>query len=227
MHSPDRPAAGSSVPRNGAEARAVRVLLADDHKIVREGVRRLLEATGDIAVVAEADDGRQAVALAAEARPDVVVTDVAMPGLNGIDATAEIRAADPAAKVVIVSVHTDPKIVSRCLSAGAAPYVPKAGSVEELSRAIRTVARGQIYLSPRVADAVLARPIGASQVLSAREREMLRLIAEGLSLKECAARLHLSVKTIEAHRRSIMSKTGLDSVAGLTRYAIREGLATI
>ena len=207
--------------------RRLRVLLADDHRVVREGVRRLLEAGGDIAVVAEAADGEEAVALAIELRPDVVVADVAMPRMNGIEATARILAADPSAKVVVLSLHTDPNVVRGCLSAGAAGYVPKAGSAGELLRAIRDVAAGRVYLSPLVADAALAGVIGARVALSDRERETLRLIADGLSMKECAAKLCVSVKTVETHRRKLMAKTGVNSVAGLTRYAVREGLASV
>jgi DNA-binding NarL/FixJ family response regulator len=228
----------------------MKVLLADDHRIVREGLRSLLESQPDMQVVAEAADGRQAVEMARDVSPDVVVMDVAMPQLNGIEATRQIAADEPGMKVVALSMHSDRRYVSEALKAGASGYVLKDGAFDELISAIRAVVADRVYLSPRVAGVVVddyvrrlpqrgaatgaATPSGTDDgrrnvfdTLTPREREVLQLMAEGFATKEVAHRLHVSVKTVETHRRQIMDKLDMHSVAELTKYAIREGLTTL
>ena len=223
----------------------MKVLLADDHRIVREGLRSLLEAQDDIEVVAEAADGRQALEMAAEHEPDIVVMDVAMPQLNGIEATRRLVSDQPETKVVALSMHSDRRYVSEALKAGASGYLLKDGAFDELVSAIRAVVANKVYLSPRVAgvvvDAYVRRLPGedagnahperrdgnAFHKLTVREREVLQLMAEGFATKEIAARLHVSVKTVETHRRQLMDKLQLYSVAEVTKYAIREGLTSL
>jgi DNA-binding NarL/FixJ family response regulator len=213
----------------------LRILLADDHKIVRDGLRNLLEKDPEIVVVGEAEDGREALQLARKLSPDVVVMDIAMPDLNGIEATRQILAEIPKIKIVALSMHSDKRYVSEMLKAGAAGYLLKDCAFEELSTAIRTIARGKIYLSPGIAGVVLADYIrtgsaadgSAFSLLSDREREVLQLMAEGRTTKEVAAQLHVSVKTIETHRTHIMAKLDIHSIAALTKYAIREGLTSL
>lgn len=214
----------------------MRILLADDHRIVRQGLRSLLEAEADFSVVAEADNGRMAVELTESLGPDVVVMDVGMPEMNGVEATRRIVVNNPQVKVVALSMHSDRRFVAEMLKAGAAGYLLKDGAFEELVGAIRTVAAGRTYLSPRIADVVVegylrnqaapSEPTAYAK-LSPREREVLQLLAEGKATKEAAAALHLSVKTVETHRRQIMEKLNLYSVAELTKYAIREGLTSL
>jgi DNA-binding NarL/FixJ family response regulator len=211
------------------------IVLADDHRMVREGLRSLLESEPDMHVVAEAENGRRAVELAAELTPDVLVMDIGMPALNGIEATRQILGDRPGTKVVALSMHSDRRFVSEMLKAGASAYLLKAGAFEELINAIRTVVAQKVYLSPRIADVVVddyvrhlpkAEP-SAFASLTAREREVLQLLAEGKATKQAAAILRVSVKTVETHRRQIMEKLDLHSVAELTKYAIREGLTTL
>jgi len=211
-----------------------RVLLADDHKILRQGLRTLLEQEKDIQIVGEADNGRLSVKLASELVPDVVIMDVAMPDLNGIDATRRITEADPRARVVALSMHSDGRYVRGMLQAGARGYILKDCAAEELTRAIRTVMRNQVYVSPGVTGTIVndyVRQLSAAAAepatLSHREREVLQLLAEGGSTVNIAAELHLSAKTIETHRKHIMDKLGLRSIAELTKYAIREGITTL
>ena len=211
-----------------------RILLADDHEIFLEGLRGLLEKEHDMQVVGEAPDGRAAVRLARELSPNVVIMDITMPGLNGIEATRQIVAADPAVKVVALSMHSTRRFMAEVLKAGASGYLLKESAVAELILAIRTVTAGRAYLTPRITGAVLddyvrhvpAREGAALASLTAREREVLQLLAEGQSTKEMAAGLHVSVKTIEAHRAHIMEKLRIDNVAGLTKFAISEGLTS-
>lgn len=213
----------------------IRVLVADDHKILREGLRSLLESQDDMEVVAEAEDGRTAVGLARELKPDVVVMDVAMPDLNGIEATRQIVADSPNVAVIGLSMHSDRRFVAGMLSAGAYGYLLKDCTFDELVEAIRSVVAGRRYLSPAVTGVVVddyVRRLTKEEsvpcsVLTAREREVLQLLAEGKSTKEMASQLHVSVKTIETHRQKIMEKLGLHSVAELTKYAIREGLVSL
>lgn len=204
--------------------------------MLREGLRRLLEAEGDIEVVAEAQDGRTAVRLAGELHPEVVVMDIAMPDLNGIDATRQIKLKLPDTKVVALSAHADRRTASAVLASGASAFVPKDAAFEELVTAIRAAIARQVYISPRIAGDVveqfLANPDGGGgnavfKVLTAREREVLQLMSEGKATKEIAHHLHVSVKTIETHRRQVMEKLNLHSVAELTKYAIREGLTAL
>ena len=211
-----------------------RILLADDHRIMRQGLKSLLEAEPDMQVVGEADNGRRAVELAAEHGPDVVVMDIGMPELNGIEATRRIVHDQPGTRVVALSMHGDRRFMSEVLKAGASGYLLKDGAFDELAGAIRTVMGSRMYLSPRVADVVVedyvrqlprAEP-GVFAALTPREREVLQLLAEGKATKQAAAALHVSVKTVETHRRQIMTKLDIHSVAELTKYAIREGLTT-
>jgi DNA-binding NarL/FixJ family response regulator len=209
------------------------ILIADDHQMLRDGLRKLLEADPGGAV-SEAEDGRTAVRMAAEGSPDVVVMDVSMPDLNGIDATRQIMATNPQTKVVVLSAHSDARSVRQALDAGAKGYVPKDAAYDELAGAIRAVMADQVYLSPRIASAVV-HPVDAGAPTngsggkrpSPREREVLQLMAEGKATKEIAAILHVSVKTVETHRRQLMEKLDLHSVAELTKYAVREGITSL
>ncbi len=212
-----------------------RVLLADDHHMIRQGLRALIEKEEGLVVVAEAEDGRRAVELAAELSPRVVVMDVGMPNMDGIEATRRISAADPGIKVLGLSMHSDKRFVREMFAAGAAGYLLKDSAVQELVLAIRTVAKDQTYLSPEVTDAVIKdfvkrRPDADASVFSVltnRQREVLQLTAEGLSTKDIAAQLSVSVKTVETHRHKTMTRLGVHSIAELTKYAVREGLTSI
>ena len=212
----------------------VKIILADDHRILREGLRALLDKKAGMEVVAEAEDGKTTVKLTHELKPDVVIIDISMPDLNGIDATRQIVNASPHVKVIALSMHSDRKFVREMLSAGASGYLLKDSAFEELDTALATVVNNQTYLSPRIADTVIRDYLGkidtgesgVSPSLSTREREVLQLLAEGRTTKEIASKLCLSIKTIETHRKQIMDKVGLSSVAELTKYAIRTGIAS-
>lgn len=215
-----------------------RVVLADDHQIVSEGLRGLLERQPAMTVVAVARDGREAVRLALEHRADLVIMDVAMPELNGIEATRQIKAAAPATKVIALSMHSDRRYVSGMLEAGVSGYLLKHSAFEELVVAIEAVLGGHVYLSPGVSDVVVSELVqrsggaraeeeGSAARLTPREREVTQLLAEGLSARQIAARLFLSVKTVESHRRRILEKIGAKSIAELTKFAIREGVTTL
>jgi len=215
----------------------IRVLLADDHTIVREGVRLCLEAMGDIEVVAEAEDGQMAVQLANQLRPDVAVVDLTMPRLNGVEAIRQIKRDLPETEVVVLSVHDSEPYVVQALRAGAAGYVLKRNAATELAAAIRAAHDGQAYLHPsiarRVIDDYLSR-IHASEDaasepherLTPREREVLQLAAEGHTTRAIAGLLCLSTKTVEHHRASLMTKLGLRGQTELVKYAIRAGLVS-
>lgn len=211
---------------------SIRIVLADDHKIVRDGLRSLLDSQDGMSVVAEADNGRAIVDLAIELRPDVVVMDVGMPDLNGMEATRQIVAEDANVRVVALSMHSDKRFVEGMLSAGAVGYVLKDEAFETLATAIETVVQEGAYLCPKVAgvvvnDYVSRLPLIRDEdkpVLTPREREVLQLLAEGNTTKQIASGLGLSVKTIETHRSRIMEKLEMRSIAELTKYAIREGL---
>lgn len=213
----------------------IRILLADDHTILRQGLRSLLSGQPGMSVVGEAENGRQAVQLARELKPDLAIMDVSMPDLNGIDATAQIRALDPPVRVIALSMYSDRRFVQQMFKSGAAGYLLKDCAAEELARAVRTVMDGQAYLSPAIAGVVVgeflrgltAEGTPGFPALTSREREVLQLIAEGRSTKEVASRLSVSVKTVETHRRQIMEKLQVNSVADLTKYAIREGLTSL
>ena len=206
----------------------IRILLADDHAVVRQGFKMILGAQPDMEIVAEAGNGREAVRLAEELRPDVAVMDVAMPELNGIEATRRLADLSPRTRVLALSMHKDSVYVREILRAGARGYLLKDSISSDLLAAVRAVARGEGYLSPGVSDAVLndyrrhvTDPI---DLLSSREREVLQMIAEGKTNKEIATVLNLSVYTVDAHRGRIMEKLNLHSVNELVRFAVRSGL---
>jgi DNA-binding NarL/FixJ family response regulator len=214
----------------------VRILLADDHKIMREGLKALLEKQLDIQVMAEAENGLEAVRLTQKLKPDIVIMDIGMAELNGIEATRQIVAEVPGVKVIALSMHSDKRFVIEMLKAGAFGYLLKDSAPEELTSAIRAVAANQPYLSPKITDVVLKDYLStlsqqteptAFTVLTAREREVLQLIAEGRATKQIASALQVSVKTIETHRQQMMEKLNIRSVAELTKYAIREGLTSL
>lgn len=213
----------------------VRIIIADDHRIVREGLRHLLEKRTDFRVVAEAADGESAVRLARELSPDVVIVDISMPGLNGVEVTRQILAERPGVKVLALSMHSDRRFVIETLKAGASGYLLKDSAFDDLVRAIEVVVARGAFLSPAITDMVVRDFVAqageggdaAFSVLTAREREVLQLMAEGESTKAIAGRLAVSVKTVESHRQQIMEKLDLHSVAELTKYAIREGLTSL
>lgn len=212
-----------------------RVLLVDDHELMREGLRSILEKENDIEVVGEAADGRTAVLLARTVKPDIVVMDVVMRDLNGIEATRQILAESPRVKVIALSSHADDRYVQAILEAGASAYVLKANAYDNLRSAIDAVGRGKSYLSPEVTEAVIQASRGGAEHradplragLSPREKEVLQLLAEGLSSPEIGHRLFVATNTVETHRRNIMRKLDLHSVADLTKYAVREGLTSL
>jgi DNA-binding NarL/FixJ family response regulator len=212
----------------------ITVLLAEDHEIVRQGLRKLLEAEGDIKVVGEAETGRQAVELVKKLRPSVVVMDIAMPLLNGLEATRQIRKAVPGAKVLILSAHSDDAYVEQVMALGAAGYLLKQTSAHVLSKAVREVHKGNTFFCPPIARRLRNQdgrsPDPGERVrkqgtrLSSREAEVLQLIAEGQGNKQVAAELGISVKTVEKHRQRLMEKLDIHDTAGLTRYAIAAGI---
>jgi len=213
----------------------IRLVLADDHAMMRQGLKALIAKEEDMQIVGEAADGKTTVGLVRKTAPNVVMMDVSMPDLNGIEATRKIVAANPNVKVIALSGHANQHFVREMFAAGASAYVLKNTAYEELARAIRDVVRGRKYLSSGVARGVLDAYVQLTQpladkaafvVLTGREREVLQMIAEGRSTKEIAAEFGVSVKTIETHRRNIMQKLNLNSVAELTKYAIREGLTS-
>jgi DNA-binding NarL/FixJ family response regulator len=211
----------------------IRILLADDHTIVRSGIRLLLEQQPDFKVVGEANDGREAVELVSKHHPDVAVLDIGMPQLNGIEATMQIAAAEPATQVVILSMHADEGYVLRALKAGARGYILKNAAEADLIRAIRSVAEGKSFFSPVIGKMLLedyVRQIRDKQVedsydlLTPREREILQLLAEGKTNKDVANILHLSIHTVDTHRGNILQKLNLHGVPELILYAVRKGI---
>ena len=215
---------------------SIRVLIADDHKIMLAGLRSLLEKQTDFDVVGEAENGRKAVQMAQEKKPEVVVMDVSMPDLNGMEATKQIIESLPETRVIALSMHSDKRFVMGMLRVGASGYLLKDCASQELANAIHQVAMGKKYLSPDITGVIIddfllggssEEVSTAASVLSAREREVLQLIAEGWSTKQIASHLYVSIKTIETHRRQIMKKLDLHTIADLTKYAIREGLTSI
>jgi DNA-binding NarL/FixJ family response regulator len=205
----------------------MKIVIADDHRLVRDGLRALLEREG-MEVVGEAASGREVIPLFFGVRPDVLIMDVAMPELNGIDATRQVLAASPLAKVIGLSMNDDRRHVIAMLNAGASAYLLKTSAADELLQAIREVVADRKYVSPAIAGVVLDElaASSAAPALTTREREVLQLVAEGLSSKEIACRLNVAVPTVETHRRQIMDKLGLRTIAQLTKYAIREGLTS-
>jgi two-component system, NarL family, response regulator NreC len=211
----------------------IRVLLADDHTIVRSGLRLLLEREKDLVVVGEATDGREAVDWMERAGADVAVMDVAMPGLNGIEATAQITRKFPEVAIVMLSMHSDESYVLRCLRAGARGYVLKEAAESELIEAIRAVRSGKAFFSPKVRRLLQQEHIerirreggvDSYDLLTEREREILQLIGEGNSNKDIANRLHLSVFTVETHRKRVLEKLNLHGTADVILYAVRKGI---
>ena len=213
---------------------SIRIILADDHTIVRHGLNRLLQQEENMEVIAQAADGHSTVELTRELSPDMVIMDIGMPDLNGIDATQQITRDFPQVKVIGLSMHSGKKFVVEMLNAGASGYLLKDCALEELTTAIKTVAAGQIYLSPSITDVVIDNYIRRSEtkensafsLLSQREREVLQLMAEGKTTKQIGLQLHISPKTVEGHRLRLMSKLNMDNVAKLTKYAIQEGLTS-
>ncbi|HTZ38969.1 MAG TPA: response regulator transcription factor [Syntrophales bacterium] len=213
----------------------IRVLLADDHKIIRDGLKTLIEKETGMEVIAEADNGRRTVRLAQKHQPNVIIMDVTMPDMNGIEATRKIMEDTAGVRIIGLSMHSDRRYVLGMLEAGASGYLLKDCAFEELATAIRNVAGGNTYLSPKIADVVvkgyLDKTPGPSHALGSaltpREREVLQLLAEGMAAKEIASHLNVSVKTVETHRRNMMEKLSMRSIAELTKYAVREGLVSI
>ena len=222
-------------PEEGEHEVKPRIIIADDHRILRDGIAAQLGVEGRYDVVAQAADGLEAVALCKQYHPDVIIMDLGMPQLNGIEATRQVIEVCGGTKVLALSMHSEQRYVADALQAGVAGYVLKDAAFEELERALDTVLSGGVYLSPGIQAAVIDHALGrgpgvrgaTSKELTAREREILQMVAEGLTAKQIAATLHLSVKTVETHRRQVMEKTGANSVADLVRYAIREGIATL
>jgi len=211
----------------------ITVLLVEDHMIVREGLRSLLEAQADISVVGQAQDGRQAVELAEQLRPGVIVMDITMPLLNGLEAARRILLARPETRVIILSAHSDDGYVEQVLALGVAGYLIKQTSAQVLAAAVREVARGNTFYSPTISRRFLDGGAGRSRQestgkqlaqLTSREREVLQLVAEGKANKQVADGLNISIKTVEKHRQHLMEKLGIHDTAGLTRYAISSGV---
>jgi DNA-binding NarL/FixJ family response regulator len=212
----------------------IRVLLVDDHTIVRQGLRLLLETEADITVVGEAETGRQAVQLARKLTPNVVVMDIAMPSLNGLEATRQIRKIVPTVKILVLSAYSDEEFVQQLTEAGAAGYLLKQTAAAELVKAVRETSQGNAFFSPAISRRLLDRyresflqgePVKPqSRRLTTREAEVLQLIAEGKPNKQIAAELCISIKTVEKHRQQVMNKLNIHDIAGLTRYAISKGI---
>ena len=210
--------------------KALRVLLADDHALVRAGMRSLLRDIAGIEVVGEAADGAEALAVAAREKPDVVLLDIAMKGMSGLEAATRFREQHPGIKVIILSMHASEEYVLQALRAGAAAYLIKDSATAELELALKSVVRGETYLSPAISRQVVEGYVrrvsagAAEDPLTPRQREVLKGIAEGRSTKEIAFSLGLSVKTVETHRAQVMERLGIRDIAGLVRYAMRTGL---
>jgi len=213
----------------------IKILLVDDHKIVRAGLRAVIAGHPDMAVVAEAGDGRTAVELAVEVSPDVIIMDISMPGLNGTEATRRILEANPDARIIALSMHLERHMVLQMLSAGAKGYLLKDGADDEVIDAVLAVMQNTTYLSPRISNMVLKDyvervskiELSSTSLLSSREREVLQLLAEGKKTKDIATLLNVSIKTVEFYRQQIMEKLDVHTIAELTKLAIREGLTTL
>ena len=210
----------------------IKVFVADDHKIFREGLKTLLEMKIGVEVVGEASDGREALREIIHLKPDIVIMDISMPNLNGIDATHQIVSANPNIKVMILSMHKDESFVKEALKAGAIGYMIKDGAFSELLDAIKTIMAGKIYLSPTLNEIIIkdfvdklrVENLNSLSVLTSREREVLQLIAEGKSTSQIGDIMCISIKTVETHRQNIMKKLNINTVAGLVKYAIQKGL---
>lgn len=214
---------------------SVKIFLADDHQIIREGLINLLKKQPDFEIIGEAEDGHAAVKKTKALKPDIVIMDIAMPGLNGIEATRQIKTEQPEVKVIALSMHAEKRFVAEMLNAGASGYLLKTSAFEELVQAIQAVLLDKIYLTPKIAEDVIKdyishvprESLSAFSLLTQRERVVLQLIAEGNSTKKIASLLFLSTKTIETHRQNVMEKLDLRSVAELTKYAVREGITSL
>ena len=214
---------------------SIKVLLADDHQMMRDGLRAIIEQVANVEIIGEAADGREAVILSGQLGPDIIVMDISMPGLNGIEATRRITTEYPDVKVIALSMHSDKRYALEMLDAGASGYVLKGAASEELVRALEAVTDGKSFLSPEITGIVMGNyvrrnlPGGRSPTtsLGPREREVLQLLSEGKTSTLIADSLHISSKTVDTHRRNIMHKLDIHSIAGLTRYAIREGLTSL
>lgn len=212
----------------------MRILIADDHGVVREGLKVLIENEADMEVIGEAEDGLMVTRLAKQLSPDVILMDISMPNLNGVEATHLILKENPDIRIIALSVHFDRHFVTKMLKAGALGYVLKSCLFDEVLRALRTVDAGEHYLSPKITEVVLDDYMhymattnkSARARFTERERQIIQMLAEGLSTKQIASRLHISPKTADANRRQIMSKLGFSSIAELTKYAIREGFTS-
>ena len=213
----------------------IRILLADDHQILRDGLRTILEKESGMEVVAQAATGLEAANLAEKFQPDIAIMDLSMPDLNGIEATRQIRVSTPKTKIIILSMHSDRRFIAEALRAGASAYLLKDCAFEELIAAVRTVIANHVYLSPQIAKIVLKDYVkgisekepSAFTLLTNRERQILQMIAEGKTTKEVASELKISIKTVETHRHRIMEKLEIDNLAGLVKYAVREGLTSL
>jgi DNA-binding NarL/FixJ family response regulator len=220
-------------PAEASPKRIMMILIVDDHKIIRDGLRAILEKHQEMVVVGEAANGHEALALLPKINPNIAIVDVTMPGLNGIEATRRITSEAPAVKVLALSMNADRRYVVAMLAAGAAGYLLKNAAADELIRALHAIGAGQTYLCPGIAGVVVntmihqTATVEAPRVLSSRELQVLQLLAEGQTSKEIAARLEVAVTTIETHRRQIMDKLNLRSIAELTKYAVREGLTSL
>lgn len=213
----------------------IRLLIAEDHQIVRAGIIEILKNEPDITVIAEAENGRQVVELAAGLLPDIILMDISMPEMNGIEATRRIVSGSHESRVLILSMHSDKRYVEQAMLAGAKGIILKGCSTAELLKGIRAIVAGEHYFSPQIVDYIVAdykkllpdKPCVEQFELTSREREVVQLIAEGKSTKEIAYSLNVSVKTIESHRQQLMKKLNIYNVAELTKYAIREGIISI
>lgn len=212
----------------------IRLLIADDQKLMREGLRALLDGESDIEVIGEAGNGRTIVKMVEDLSPDVVLMDISMPQLNGIEATHQIKDLSGSTRVIALSMHADRLFVQGVLKAGAAGYLLKDSAFDDLAQAVRAIFNGKMYLSPGVAGVVVegflntnGEPAKDEVGLTPREREVLQLVAEGVATRDIATQLHISVKTVETHRRALMKKLDLFTVAELTKYAIRNGLTRL
>jgi DNA-binding NarL/FixJ family response regulator len=213
----------------------VKILLADDHRIMREGLKALLGKLSSVEVIAEAENGIDTLNVTRQKKPDVVVMDIAMPDINGIEVTRQLKSELAEIKIIALSMHSDRRFVSEILKAGASAYVLKQAAFEDLEKAIKAVMMNRTFLSADILDSVVSDYISqltnseydAYRQLSDRERQVLQLIAEGNSTKEIAFKLHVSVKTIESHRQNTMNKLGIRTLAGLTKFAVREGLTSL
>ena len=213
----------------------IKILLVDDHKILRDGLCSLAKGYPDMDVVGEAADGKTAIRLVQELSPDVVIMDISMPDLNGIDATRRINSDYPDVKIIALSMHYDKQFVSEIFKAGASGYLIKDSAFDELEHAIHVVMDGKTYMNPQIANLVIESLVSQSapsnrqpfSLLTERESEVLQLISEGKSTKQVAVDLNVSAKTVESHRRQVMGKLNIRNVAELTKYAIREGLTSV